>query len=83
LISFISTPSSLANLRALGLAAEISEIFFAKKSCFRFSFTIISFFISSFISSFSILGLSLISSLFSKINIMSPSDTLSPTLIFI
>ena len=58
LISLISTPSSLANLRALGLAAETPEALFSIKFFAGLSFIIVSFLVGIFSSSFSILEFS-------------------------
>jgi len=54
----MSTPSSLANLRALGLAAEIPEALFSIKFFVGSSFEIVSFLDIIFFSSFLILKFS-------------------------
>ena len=78
----ISTPSSLANFLAFGLADEMSGILFLEKV-----FSWISGFITSiFFDFFSISGFSLTFSFFASeelsiVKIKSPSETLSPTFI--
>ena len=80
----ISTPSSLANFRAFGLADDIS---LDKFLTWLIEVCSISGFITLiFLNSFSTFGFSsefsFIADFSSKINIKSPSETLSPTFIF-
>ena len=79
---FISTPSSLANFLAFGLADEMLDTLFKTLvSCWT-SGSITSIFLNSF----SIIGFCstfwFICDDFSKVKIKSPSDTLSPTFKF-
>ena len=76
----MSTPSSLANFLALGLADEILETLFITLVCCWIS----GFITSVFLDSFFIIGFSStfwsICDDFSKVKIKSPSDTLSQLL---
>ena len=80
----ISTPSSLANFRAFGLADDIS---LDKFLTWLIEVCSVSGFITLiFLNSFSIFGFSsvfsFVADVSSKINIKSPSEILSPTFIF-
>ena len=84
-ISLILTPSSRANLRTFGLADETSELSFFIKFCVCITFSIFSswfWFVTGFASLIVFCSILFSSSPdCSTVNIKSPSETLSPTLI--